>query len=149
MPDSKPADVPAADLDALRASLDGDAVVRGDSAWEAARQAWNLVAVQEPALVVMAELAGDVAATVGFARDQGLQIAPQSTGHGAAPLSDLGSAVPPEDVADGRLSRSTRGRASLPLAPVRNGARSAARRASTASPACTARRGRSGSPDTR
>src|SRR6188472_2936497 len=93
MSDSKPADVPPADLEALRANLDGDALVRGDSAWEAARQAWNLVAVQEPALVVMAESAGDVAAAVGFARDQGLQIAPQSTGHGAAPLSDLGSAV--------------------------------------------------------
>jgi FAD/FMN-containing dehydrogenase len=93
MPDSKPADVPPADLEALRASLDGDALIRGDSAWEAARQAWNLVAVQEPALVVMAESAADVAAAVGFARDQGLQVAPQSTGHGAAPLSDLGSAV--------------------------------------------------------
>ena len=45
MPDSKPADVPPADLEALRASLDGDALIRGDSAWEAARQAWNLVAV--------------------------------------------------------------------------------------------------------
>ena len=61
MPDSKPADVPTADLEALRASLDGDALIRGDSAWEAARQAWNLVAVQEPALVVMAE---SVAGTV-------------------------------------------------------------------------------------
>jgi len=82
-----------ADLDGLRKRLSGDALAPGDSAWDASRQAWNLIADQHPALVVMAESAADVAETVRFARDRDLRLSPQSTGHGAAPLGDLGGAV--------------------------------------------------------
>lgn len=85
--------IAAADLDALRGGLEGDALAPGDPAWDASRQPWNLVADQHPALIVMAESAADVAAAVRFARDRGLRVAPQSTGHGAAPLADLGGAV--------------------------------------------------------
>jgi len=91
--DGSPTEIADADLEALRRSLDGDALIRGDAGWEESRQAWNLVAQQEPALIVMAESAADVAETVQFARSHGLRVAPQSTGHGAAPLPDLGEAI--------------------------------------------------------
>jgi len=71
------------DVNALRDRLAGDAVVPGDSDWDAARSAWNLTADLHPAAVVLAENAEDVAATVDFAREHGLRVAPQGPGHGA------------------------------------------------------------------
>jgi FAD/FMN-containing dehydrogenase len=87
------AELNASDLDGMRARLDGDALAPGDPAWDASRQAWNLVAEQHPALVVLAASASDVAEALRFARDHGLRVAPQSTGHGAAPMAGLGDAL--------------------------------------------------------
>ncbi len=64
-----------------------------DSDWEEARAAWNLAADQRPAAVAFAESAEDVAATVAFAAERGLKVAPQGTGHGAAPLGPLDGAI--------------------------------------------------------
>ena len=58
---------PEVDLDPLRAAIAGDVVTPGDPGWDAARQAWNLVADQHPALVVLAAAPEDVTATVRFA----------------------------------------------------------------------------------
>jgi FAD/FMN-containing dehydrogenase len=44
-------------------------------------------------MVVEAASAADVVAAVRFARAHGLRIAPQGTGHGAAPLEPLDSAL--------------------------------------------------------
>jgi FAD/FMN-containing dehydrogenase len=93
MPEASSNGVPDADLDALRRRLDGDALVPGDSAWDAGRQAWNLVADQHPALIVHAGSSGDVATAVRFAREHELRIAPQGTGHGAAPMAALDDAL--------------------------------------------------------
>jgi FAD/FMN-containing dehydrogenase len=82
-----------ADIRGLRDRLDGDALVPGDAGWDAGRQAWNLVADQHPAAIVFAESSADAAATVNFARERGLRVAPQSTGHGAATVPDLGGSV--------------------------------------------------------
>jgi hypothetical protein len=60
-----------------------------DPGWDQARTAWNLAADQRPEAVVFAENAGDVAAAVRFAAEQGLKVAAQGTGHGAAPLAPL------------------------------------------------------------
>ena len=90
---SSPAAITDRDLESLRGALDGDVLVSGDSAWDAGRQAWNLIAQQDPALIVHAESAQDVAATLTFGREHDLRVAPQSTGHGAAPLPDLGGAI--------------------------------------------------------
>lgn len=86
-------EVSETDLESFRAALDGEATAPGDPGWDAARRPWNLVADQRPALVVFAEGAGDAAATLRFAREQGLRVAPQSTGHGAGPMPDLADAV--------------------------------------------------------
>ena len=58
-------------------------IAPGDDGYDAARQAWNLVADQRPAAVVHAADADDVAAVVRFAAGAGLRVAPQATGHGA------------------------------------------------------------------
>ena len=75
-----PPEATSLDIDALRRRLAGDAVVPGDSAWDTARMAWNLAADQHPAAVVLAEHADDVAATLAFAGEHGLRVAPQGTG---------------------------------------------------------------------
>jgi hypothetical protein len=74
---------------ALRPRLDGSLVVRADGWWDVSRAAWNLAVDQQPSAVVHAETLGDVVATVDFAREHGLRVAPQGTGHNAGPLGDL------------------------------------------------------------
>jgi hypothetical protein len=70
--------------------LDAGAVVApSDSGWDVARQAFNLAVDQQPALVVYPETAEQVAAAVGFARERGLRVAPQRTGHAAEALPSL------------------------------------------------------------
>ena len=81
------------DLEPLRSVLEGDALAPGDDGWDAARQCWNLAADQNPALIVLAESTADVVATLGFAREHGLGVAPLGTGHGAAAFADLGGSV--------------------------------------------------------
>jgi len=55
--------------------------------YDAARRAWNLHADQRPACICVARTVADVQAAVGYARDAGLTVAPQGTGH-------LGQALP-------------------------------------------------------
>ncbi|HMJ72979.1 MAG TPA: FAD-binding oxidoreductase [Solirubrobacterales bacterium] len=64
-----------------------------NSDWDQARLAWNLAADQQPVAVVFAESADDIAATVGFAAENGLKVAAQGTGHGAAPLGPLDGTI--------------------------------------------------------
>jgi FAD/FMN-containing dehydrogenase len=83
----------AADLAELRAQIAGSVVVPGDPEWDEARLAWNLAVDQQPDLVVLAESAEDVVATVRYARAEGLQVAPQGTGHNAGALGDLAGTI--------------------------------------------------------
>jgi FAD/FMN-containing dehydrogenase len=79
----------ALDVRALREQLTGAVSVPGDSDWDGARQAWNLAVDQQPAAVAEPETVADVVAVVNFARDRGLRVAPQGTGHAAGALSSL------------------------------------------------------------
>jgi FAD/FMN-containing dehydrogenase len=83
----------AIDVRALRARVVGDVVLPGDDEWEAARLAWNLAVDQRPAAVVLPGTAEDVVAVVDFAREHGLQVAPQGTGHNAGPLGSLADTI--------------------------------------------------------
>jgi FAD/FMN-containing dehydrogenase len=85
--------VPNEATDALRADVTGQVFVPGDPGYDQARQAWQQTVDQRPAMVVEAASAADVAGAVRFARSHGLRIAPQGTGHGAAPLEPLDSAL--------------------------------------------------------
>src|SRR4051812_9661738 len=81
------------DLQELRARLAGTVAAPGDASWDDARQAWNLAVDQRPALVALPENADDVVAIVEFARENGLRVAAQGTGHNAAALASLDRTV--------------------------------------------------------
>ena len=73
----------------LQSSIRGRVVVPDDPTYDQGRGGWNLAAEQRPSMVVYAESVADVVETVRFARSEGMRIAPQGTGHGAAPLESL------------------------------------------------------------
>ena len=80
-------------IEQLRSRL-GDRIVGPDDAgWTEARRAWNLTVDQHPVAVARPESAEDVVATVQVAREQGLRVAPQGTGHSAAPRASLERSV--------------------------------------------------------
>jgi FAD binding domain-containing protein len=58
-----------------------------------ARRAWNLAIDQRPAAVAFPESLQHVAAVVLFAREFGLRVAAQGTGHSAAPLGSLDDTI--------------------------------------------------------
>jgi FAD binding domain len=61
----------------------------GAPGWNGARQPWQLTVDQQPAAVAFPAEAEDVAAIVSHAREAGLRVAPQATGHNPAPLGSL------------------------------------------------------------
>ena len=65
----------------------------GDPGWDDARRAWNLAVDQRPAAVAVPRSAREVTSAVTFARERGLRVAAQSTGHNAAPLGSLDDTV--------------------------------------------------------
>ncbi len=71
----------------------GTILTPDDVEWDEARQAWNLAVDQRPTAVAMAESVDDVFAVLAFARHNGLRVAAQGTGHGAAPLGPLGDTI--------------------------------------------------------
>jgi FAD/FMN-containing dehydrogenase len=60
-----------------------------DPGYDDARRAWNLAADQRPAAVAQVETVEDIVAAVRHAREHGLQVTAQGTGHGALSLGDL------------------------------------------------------------
>lgn len=75
-------------VDELRRQVRGRVTGAADGDWDAARQAWHLLADQRPAAVVHAAGVDDIAATVRFAREHGLSVTAQPVGHGATPALD-------------------------------------------------------------
>ena len=72
----------------LRLQVQGAVFVPGDEGYDDAGRAWNLSVQQHPAVIVAVRTATDVAAAVGFARQQGLGVSVQSTGHGVVRPAD-------------------------------------------------------------
>ncbi|MEA2383539.1 MAG: hypothetical protein QOH72_3510 [Solirubrobacteraceae bacterium] len=79
----------AVDVQDLRSRMDGAVVEPGDATWDEARAAWNLSVDQRPALVAVPATAAGVVAIVNFARERGLRVAPQGTGHNASAIASL------------------------------------------------------------
>lgn len=75
------------------AALNGKIVIPEHARFDEARQAWNVSIDQRPAAVVFPESAADVAAAMLFAREHGLRVAAQGTGHNAGPLGSLEDTV--------------------------------------------------------
>jgi FAD binding domain len=83
----------APELGALRALLDGEVVAPSDPDWDEARSAWNLAADQRPAAVVYPAAVGDVVAVVDYARENGLRVSTQGTGHFANTIASFADTI--------------------------------------------------------
>ena len=68
-------------------------IMPGHPGWDEARRAWNLAVDQHPAAVARPASAQEVADVIRFAREYGLRIAAQGTGHNAAPLGSLADTI--------------------------------------------------------
>jgi hypothetical protein len=68
----------------LRRRLAGTLYAAGEDGYQRLAAAWNLVARQQPAAVVAPASASDVVQVVRLAGAEGLRVAVQTTGHGAA-----------------------------------------------------------------
>src|SRR5215218_10465573 len=86
-------DPPGIDLTSLRDRMDGRVSAPGDLDWDEARQAWNLAVDQRPAAVATPHSVDDVIAIVDFARDRGLLVTAQGTGHNAAAYDTLADTI--------------------------------------------------------
>jgi FAD binding domain/Berberine and berberine like len=80
-------------LNELRSRLGDRVVGPQDPGWDEARRAWNLAVDQRPAAVATPESPEDVVAVIEVAREHGLRVAPQGTGHSAAPRASLERSV--------------------------------------------------------
>jgi UDP-N-acetylenolpyruvoylglucosamine reductase len=77
----------------LRALVGGDVHVPGDPGYDAARACFNITVDQRPAAIVEPRGAEEVATIVRFAAAEGLRVAPQRTGHNAAPMGPLEESI--------------------------------------------------------
>jgi UDP-N-acetylenolpyruvoylglucosamine reductase len=80
-------------IEAPRLRLNGAVVREGDADWDSARRAFNLTVDQQPVAVAFPSDVADVRSAVRYAADAGLRVAPQRTGHNAAPLGSLEDAI--------------------------------------------------------
>lgn len=71
------------------ATLEGKIVFPEHAAYDQATLAWNVAIAQRPAAVVLPESSQDVAAAMLFAREHGLRVTAQGTGHNPGPLGGL------------------------------------------------------------
>lgn len=78
-------------LDALRGRLAGPLHLPHDAGFNEARRPWNLSVEQRPAAVAEAAGVDDLVALIAFAREEGVALAVQPSGHGAS--SSLEGAV--------------------------------------------------------
>jgi hypothetical protein len=83
----------AAGAGVLRDRLDGEVFTATDPGWDEARLAWSLAADQRPVAVVYAESAADVAAVIGYARENGLHVTTQGTGHFASTIASFDDTI--------------------------------------------------------
>jgi hypothetical protein len=73
------------DMVALRNHVSAPVALPGERVYERAMP-WNVAVPVQPAAVVLASTASDVAEVMRFANDRGLRVAVQATGHGAVPI---------------------------------------------------------------
>ena len=77
------------DWPTLSATVAGSVVAPDHARYEEARQVWNGMIDRRPAAIVFPTSDADVAAAIGFARQQGLEIAVRGGGHNAAGLATI------------------------------------------------------------
>jgi hypothetical protein len=77
----------------LRALIGGEVHLPGDPSYDAGRLAFNVTVDQRPAAIVEPRSAEEVATVMRFAATERLRVAPQCTGHNAAPLDSLEDSI--------------------------------------------------------
>ncbi|WP_166350751.1 FAD-binding oxidoreductase [Phytoactinopolyspora limicola] len=75
-------------IDALTTAVRGSVITPGDTRYETAAAAWNLAWTHRPAAVVVPADEDDVVVTLAYARQLGLSVAVQTTGHGVVVPAD-------------------------------------------------------------
>ena len=81
------------DASVLAGRIAGDAYGPADAGYDEHRIGFIASVDLRPAIVALPESAADVQAIVDYAREHGLRVAPQATGHNAHPLGDLSNAI--------------------------------------------------------
>ena len=95
-------------LEELRASIGGRVFLPGDTGYDTAVCGFNLLVIQRPRIVVVAETVDDVTAAVRFAAAQGMPVAVQATGHGTArPAGDGALLINTSRLTDVRIDPGT------------------------------------------
>ena len=89
------------DAAALRRLIGGTVVGPEDDGYDAERGGFNANVDQRPALIAVPGNAEEVGAVVRFAAEHGLRVAPQRTGHNAAPMGRARRDDPAQDHAPG------------------------------------------------
>jgi FAD/FMN-containing dehydrogenase len=80
-------------IQSLQTRVECRVISPDDPNWDEARRAWNLSLDQHPAAVALPESSEDVVAVVQAAIEEGLRVAPQGTGHGAAARGSLEDSI--------------------------------------------------------
>jgi len=83
----EPRDIPVAAVTALGDGLEGPLLYPDDEGFAEATRLWNGLIKKQPALIVSARTTRDVVRTVGFVRDNGLQLSIRGGGHNIAGLA--------------------------------------------------------------
>src|SRR4051812_32197232 len=73
-----------ADVDALRATFDGDVLIAGDPFYDDARRVHNGVIDKRPSVIARCLHTGDVVDALKFGREAGLEISIRGGGHNAS-----------------------------------------------------------------
>jgi FAD/FMN-containing dehydrogenase len=81
------------DLDSFAAGISGTVITPGDAAYDEARQVHNTMFDRYPALIVQAAGSADVARTVVFARDAGLELSVRGGAHSMAGFGTVDGGV--------------------------------------------------------
>ncbi|MEA2179799.1 MAG: hypothetical protein QOG77_3096, partial [Solirubrobacteraceae bacterium] len=79
--------------DALRERLQGNVVLSDEAGYDDVRHGWNRAVDLRPAMVATPACAEDVRELVAFARESGLRVLVQGTGHNGTPMGDLSDVV--------------------------------------------------------
>jgi FAD/FMN-containing dehydrogenase len=76
--------LPSGLINAFRAQIQGEVLDSGSPSYDATRAVWNAMIDRQPAIIARCRNAADVAASINFAREQGLTIAVRAGGHNVA-----------------------------------------------------------------
>ena len=71
-------------MDGFRAAMDGAVILPGAAGFDDARRVWNAAIDRRPAVIARCASAADVAASIGFAREHGLEISVRGGAHNPA-----------------------------------------------------------------